>query len=88
MSEITLRIEGRDAREHDRRGPAPGPPCTWRRSRRSPTHPPPTGVLGASTAVAERFAGHDREHAGALTTMTLALTLEVRRTPSRRTWTA
>ena len=34
---------------------------------------------GEERAVAERFAAQEREHAGALMTMTLALTLEVRR---------
>ncbi len=79
MSEITLRIEGRYRREQTDAGRL-----------RTALHVEEVAALAYATAaervlegeeraVAERFAAHEREHAGALMTMTLALTLEVRR---------
>ena len=79
MSEITLRIEGRYRRETTDAGRL-----------RTTLHVEEVAALAYATAaervlggderaLAERFAGHEREHAGALMTMILALTLEVRR---------
>jgi rubrerythrin len=79
MSEITLRVEGRYRREQTDAGLL-----------RTALHVEEVAALAYATAagrvlegderlLAERFAGHEREHAGALMTMTLALTLEVRR---------
>jgi rubrerythrin len=79
MSEITLRIEGRYRRERTDAGLL-----------RTALHVEEVAALAYATAagrvlegderlLAERFAGHEREHAGALMTMTLAMTLEVRR---------
>jgi rubrerythrin len=79
VSEITLRIEGRYRREQSDAGRL-----------RTALHVEEVAALAYATAaervldgeeraVAERFAGQEREHAGALMTMTLALTLEVRR---------
>ena len=79
MSEITLRIDGRYRREQTDAGRL-----------RTALHVEEVAALayrtaaervleGEERAVAERFAAQEREHAGALMTMTLALTLEVRR---------
>jgi rubrerythrin len=79
MSEITLRIEGRYEREDTDAGLV-----------RTALHIEEVAALAYATAaervlegeerdVAERFAAQEREHAGALMTMTLALALEVRR---------
>ena len=79
MSEITLRIEGRYRRETTDAGRL-----------RTTLHVEEVAALAYATAaervldgderaLAERFSGHEREHAGALMTMILALTLEVRR---------
>jgi rubrerythrin len=84
MSEITLRIEGRYRREQTDAGLL-----------RTALHVEEVAALAYATAagrvlegderlLAERFAGHEREHAGALMTMTLALTLEVRRHAARK----
>jgi rubrerythrin len=79
VSEITLRIDGRYRREQTDAGRL-----------RTALHVEEVAALayltaaervleGEERAVAERFAAQEREHAGALMTMTLALTLEVRR---------
>jgi rubrerythrin len=79
VSEITLRIEGRYRRETTDAGRL-----------RTTLHVEEVAALAYATAaervlegeeraLAERFAAHEREHAGALMTMILALTLEVRR---------
>jgi rubrerythrin len=84
MSETTLRIEGRYRREQTDAGLL-----------RTALHVEEVAALAYATAagrvlegderlLAERFAGHEREHAGALMTMTLALTLEVRRHAARK----
>ena len=84
MSEITLRIEGRYRREATDAGLL-----------RTALHVEEVAALayaiaaegvleGEERAVAERFAGHEREHAGALMTMLLAHTLEVRRHAERK----
>ena len=84
MSEITLRLEGRYRRERTDAGLL-----------RTALHVEEVAALAYATAaervlegeerlVAERFAGHEREHAGALMTTTLALALEVRRHAVRK----
>ena len=79
MSEITLRVEGRYRREDTDAGLL-----------RTALHVEDVAALAYATAaervlegeeraMAERFAAHEREHAAALLTMLLALTVDVRR---------
>jgi rubrerythrin len=84
VSEITLRIDGRYRREQTDAGRL-----------RTALHVEEVAALayrtaaervleGEERAVAVRFAAQEREHAGALMTMTLALALEVRRHAARK----
>jgi rubrerythrin len=79
MSEITLRVEGRYRREDTDAGLL-----------RTALHVEDVAALAYATAAervlegeqratAQRFAAHEREHAAALLTMLLALTVDVRR---------
>ena len=79
MSEITLRVEGRFRREDTDAGLL-----------RTALHVEDVAALAYATAAervlegeqratAQRFAAHEREHAAALLTMLLALTVDVRR---------
>jgi rubrerythrin len=79
VSEVALRIEGRYRRENTDPGLV-----------RTALHVEEVAALayasaaervlaGEQRAVARRFAEHERAHAGAMTTMALALTYEVRR---------
>ena len=79
MSEITLRVEGRYRREDTDAGLL-----------RTALHVEDVAALAYATAAervlegeeratAQRFAAHEREHAAALLTMLLALTVHVRR---------
>jgi len=79
MSEITLRIEGRYRRERTDAGLLRTALHIEEVAALAYASAAETVLEGEARAVAERFAGHERQHAGALMTMNLALALEVRR---------
>ena len=79
MSEITLRIEGRYRRERTDAGLLRTALHVEEVAALAYASAAETVLEGEERAIAARFAGHEREHAGALMSMNLALALEVRR---------
>ena len=84
MSDITLRIEGRYRRERTDAGLLRTALHIEEVAALAYATAAETVLEGEERAVATRFAGHEREHAGALMTMNLALALEVRRHAVRK----